>query len=187
MTNKEENICLIALTIFVVILIAVFTTSCGYEAKEFRPGYNLYMDSEGFDLVKDLINDSVDYWEGFYGACPYEVSIILREFPWNYHGIQVAGMMVGNNRKRCVLAIGVHRTSECQTARVFWHEMYHCCMLDYDHFIEPGEEDQIYGLERLPEGTTNWTHGLTYMSYDFRDDGKCIEGDTELYDPYPFK
>ena len=171
-----------------LLILAVSILGCGlYDVKEFKPGVTLYMDSEGFPLVKDLVVDAIDFWDAFYGQCPYELSLILRKEHWSYYGMEVAGIMVGNDGKRCVIAMGVHHTSECQTARVLWHEMYHCCFLDYDHYIDPGEENRIYGLERLPEGTTNWTYGLTYMSYDYRDAGRCIEGEEELYDPYPFK
>ena len=170
----------------VILLIAIFISSCGFEGKEFRPGYEIYVESEGFELVEPLFNNVIDFWNEAYGECPYEVGIILRKEHWFYYGQEIAGLFLGRADK-CVMAIGIHHTSECETARVFWHELYHCCFDDYDHFTKPGEEDQIYALDRLPEGTNNWTYGLTYMAYDFRDAGFCEVGDTELYDPYPFK
>lgn len=156
--------------ILISFILCIFI-SCGFQGRYFQDDYFLYMDSEGFELVYDLVNDSVDRWNEVYGECPYRVGIILRKEHWSAYGQEVAGLFVGRVNDQCTIAIGINRTSECQSAMVFWHELYHCCFNDSDHFTDSGQ---------------NWTHDIWYMMDDFRNDNLCTDGTDELYNPYPF-
>jgi len=160
---------------------------CGLYGRDIREGYRVLEEEERIVLVEGLLNKSIDRWNEVYGECRYNVGILLEPEYWVYQDQLVAGLYWGKvSSNSCVISIGVNRTSECATAMVLWHELYHCCFDDRDHEISPGEEDRLYARDRMPEGTTNWTHGLWYMMDDYRKAGQCEENPDGLYNSYPF-
>jgi hypothetical protein len=110
--------------------------------------------------IEPLILDVLDQWDTTYGVCPHRVMIVPRSWPFWSYGDLVAGVSYGG-----VIDVGIHHTSECQTALLIWHEMYHACKYIQTHDRE-------------------WQDPMYALMVEWRNTGRCIEGETELYDPY---
>jgi hypothetical protein len=140
-------------------LIACFS-NCGIEQAFKHAGTNYMVQVDIDPRVEPLIISALEQWDETYGVCPQRVMIVLRSWPFMDYGVWVAGLSYGG-----LVDIGINHTSECQTVLVLWHELYHSCKYIHTHNNE-------------------WQDPMYALMVEWRNTGRCIEGETELYDPY---
>ena len=162
-TNKTNK--LISLVILMASVIGLF--NCGSVDKlEIRDGFYLNSsklipeNAQGSDYEAiEILGNAIDKFESIYGKTSKEITIELREYSFYSEelGKNVSGLNY-NNGNSCTVVIGIHPSSDCQSAMILWHELYHCTMDEPDH--------------------GQWVYDLFDLRDQYRDEGGCSEYDS---------
>ena len=148
-----------------ILLFLILLISCSIET-EIRDGYFVY-DERSPEQVIELLGDTIDQYENYYGECKYNACIWLRKEHWTSYGQEVAGTFIGRRGDNCCfIQVGVNKTDSCGTAHVLMHELKRCC---FDIYTNTEWE---------------WTHDIYYAVLPLKESGKCGE---VSYNPYVWR
>lgn len=152
---------LTSLTLTMILLLA-FNCGSGENTLEIRDGF--YIDTYKAETPQqvvdyeaiDIIGNAIDKFESIYGKSQKKINIELQDYSFYSEelGKYVSGLNY-NYGDSCKLVVGIHPSSDCQTAMVLWHELYHCVMDESDH--------------------GQWAYDLFDLKDKYKEEGGCRE------------